>query len=164
MNDYAVWRDGRDSEVSSLWDQIHPNRPRDEEDEMSAASLPRMNVDPRIHPDPLSHLTQAVENIDIRHGLGREPPPHQHHYPLPPIQNLPIPNLPYPPTHPTHSHPFQPLPSNFLPFPHAPPQFFSQFYQQPPYHPHIPRQAPPLPQAQYQPPATETRPPRQPSV
>lgn len=107
MNDYAVWRDGRGSEVSSLWDQVHPAMMRSKEDQQSTASIPRMNADPRSFPDPLSHLTKAVENIDIRHGMGREPPPHQYPHPLPPIQHLPLPNqthLPPPPTHHTPSN------------------------------------------------------------
>lgn len=127
---------------------------------MSSASIPRRTMDPRLNSAPLSHLTQAVGNIDIQHGMGREPPPHQHPYPLPPIQHLLLPNHTLPPHIPNPPYPFQPPPSNFLPFPQAPPQPF--LYQQPFYPPPPPQHAPPPPQPQY-PPAPQHPPAPQPT-
>lgn len=129
--------------------------------------MTRMYVDPRLNPDPLTHLAQAVHNINIRHGIGREPPPHQPQYPLPPIRHLPyhIPthfsnpqpkSQPQPPfqPHPTFHHSFQPPPSNFQPFPQAPPQFlYPHHFQQPPLHTHTSYHAPPPPMQHSAPPA-----------
>lgn len=184
MNDYAIWRGGQDSEASSIFDQIHSGPPRDEEDGTSAPLVARMYVDPRLNPDPLTHLAQAVHNIDIRNGMGREPPPHQSQYPLPPIRHFPYPTptyfsnpqhqqFPQPPP-PNFHHPFQPPPSNFQPFPQAPPQFLPQappFPQAPPQfipqaspqylHPHYPQQPPPHTQTSHRAPPPTTQYPAQ---
>lgn len=91
MNNYAVWRGGQGFDISSIFDQIHPGGTREDEDVISVPSvLEGMNVDPRLHFDPLTHLARAVGDIDIRQESGREQPPHLQRHPLPPIRHLPL--------------------------------------------------------------------------
>lgn len=158
MNDYAVWKEGNRSDVSSLFDQIHPPE-REEFENASVPSDNRINIDTRSHPDYLSHLAHAVGNINIGGENGRGQPPHQTSYPLPPIcqlpvqmpmqnpypyQNAPHPLQPFPPPHSFQNPPFQPPCSNFLPFPQALSHFFHpHFFQPNPYHAAPPPPPPP---------------------
>lgn len=87
MNKYATWQGGGDSDISSLFDQIHPRMSTEEGDRNSTPSISGMYVDPRLNIDPLTHLAQAVGDMDIWQDVGREQPPTTHNTLSPPSDN-----------------------------------------------------------------------------